>query len=121
MMLGLSNGLNVLKFITSQSIPCSFFKISAAYREWPTIFECAVIVTSDPFLSILAFPIGRRKSGLSSSAVTSNSIPYIISFSKKTTGFGSLIADLKSPMQSLALYGEITLRPGQEANQAPKH
>jgi hypothetical protein len=37
-MQGLSSGLKVLRLITSQSISCSFFKISAAYKEWPTIF-----------------------------------------------------------------------------------
>lgn len=76
---------------------------------------------SVPYLSMLALSKGSKKSGLSSSAVTSNSTPYIISFSRNITGSGSLIAALKRPILSLALYGEMTFRPGHEANQAPKH
>jgi hypothetical protein len=70
---------------------------------------------------MLALSNGSKKSGLSSSGVTSNSTPYIISFSRKITGSGSLIAALNNPILSLALYGEMTLRPGHEANHAAKH
>lgn len=58
----LSKGLIVLKLMTSALIPCSFCKISAACKENPTILAKAVIVTSVPYFSIFALPIGITKS-----------------------------------------------------------
>jgi hypothetical protein len=60
-------------------------------------------VISFPYLSIFPFPIGNKKSISISSSVTSKNSPYIISFSRKTTGFGFLIAALSNPLASLAL------------------
>ena len=58
MIAGLSNGFSDLRLITSQSISCSDFKILAASSENSTILAKTVIVTSFPFLSMFAFPIG---------------------------------------------------------------
>jgi hypothetical protein len=44
---------------------------------------------------ILAFPIGSTKSIYITDSSTVKVSPYIISFSKKTTGFGFLIAIAK--------------------------
>ena len=43
---------------------------------------------------------------------------YNNSFSRKTTGSGSLIAALSSPRASSELYGDSTFNPGQEAYHA---
>jgi len=43
------------------------------------------------------------------------------SFSRNTTGSGSLIAAFSKPLASSAEYGDITLSPGQWLYQAPKH
>lgn len=46
-------------------------------------------------------------------------ITYRSSFSKKTTGSGSLIADFNKPRASSEEYGVRTLSPGIEPYQAP--
>lgn len=117
----LSRGLIDLRLMTSALIPWSAYKISAALREWPTILENAVMVTSVPSLSTLAFPRGRRKFGSTSLSGTSNSTPYIISHSRNTTGSGSLIADLSKPKLSVQFHGVTTFNPGTEPYQAAKH
>jgi len=106
---------------TSALIPCSAYKISAAFKENPTILEKAVIVTSVPALSILALPIGKVKFGSATLAGTSNSVAYIISHSRTITGSLSLIADLINPMQSSLFHGTTTLSPGTDPYQAAKH
>ena len=118
---GLSKGLKERRFMTSMLMSWSRFKISAAYKECPTIFAWAVTVQSVPALSILAFPIGMRYSGSIISGVVSNSTPYIISFSRITTGSLSLIADFIKPLQSSTFHGLITFRPGTCEYQDPKH
>ena len=97
------------KFTTSALIPFSY-KISAASRDFPTIIENAIIVTSEPSFSTLAFPIGNKKSSLSGQL---KDWPYITSFSRKITGSGSLIADFNNPLASLLDHGETTFKPGQ--------
>ena len=59
----------------------------------------AVMVTWEPTRRTFALPMGSTKSSPSG---TSNSCPYIISFSRKTTGFGSRIAALRRPLASAA-------------------
>merc|ERR1719223_860967 len=76
---------------------------------------------SVPSLSIFAFPMGRTKSGASASSDSSNSTPYISSFSRNTTGLGSRIAAASRPLASSQLYGERTLRPGTLEYHAAKH
>lgn len=53
-----------------------------------------------PVLSILLFPIGITKSFDKTSSETGNAWPYKISFSRKTTGSGSLMAAFNNPLQS---------------------
>jgi hypothetical protein len=81
----------------------------------------ATIVISVPYLSILAFPIGKTKSIDISYSVSSKLSPYIISFSKNTTGLGSLIAAFIKPLASLELYGAKVIRPGTDPYQEAKH
>ena len=57
-----SIGLIDLKLMTSTVTPSSFSRISAASTQCPTDLECATSVMSFPSRSILAFPMGRRKS-----------------------------------------------------------
>jgi hypothetical protein len=96
-----SNGLILLKFITSQLTP-NFSISTAASNACLTIFEKATNVTSVPERITLAFPIGAKKSLSKTSGLSSNFSLYIISFSKKTTGLGSRIADLSNALQSSA-------------------
>jgi hypothetical protein len=42
------------------------------------------------------------------SSETSKAVPYIISFSRHTTGSGSLMAAFSRPLASSAEYGETT-------------
>jgi len=56
----LSKGLKVLKLITYTSIFNSFFIFYAAYNHTPTCLENVTIVTSFPYFSIFAFPIGIK-------------------------------------------------------------
>ena len=58
------------------------------------------IVTSLPGRTTFALPIGIRKS---SPFGTSKDLPYMISFSRKITGFGSRIALFSRPFASEAL------------------
>ena len=53
--------------------------------------------------------------------ITFYQFTYSNSFSRKTTGSGSLIAALSSPRASSELYGDSTFNPGQEAYHAAKH
>ena len=55
-----------------------------------------------------ALPMGSTKSLPRTSSETGNDSPYRISFSKKTTGSGSLIAAFSSPLESSASYGAMT-------------
>lgn len=61
LIVSISNGLMLLMLTTSTWMP-SFSRISAASRLSPTMRECATTVTSVPTRSILALPMGRRKS-----------------------------------------------------------
>jgi len=99
----------------------SFSKIAAASRDHFTILAYAVIVTCLPGLCILAFPMGKMKSFDNYSSVSSKASLYINSFSKNTTGFGSLIAALSKPLASSASYGVTTFNPGKLLYQAAKH
>ena len=76
---------------------------------------------SDPYLSILAFPRGRTNSGSIYSAFKSNSMLYIISFSRNMTGSLDLIEALIRPMLSSALHGDTVINPGQDPYHAAKH
>lgn len=76
----------LLRLITSALIP-SFSSSSAAYRQWVNPFWNPVIVTSLPFLRISALPMGRVKSVLRASSLTSKMLLYKISLSRNTTGF----------------------------------
>uniref|UniRef100_A0A6B0ULN8 Uncharacterized protein n=1 Tax=Ixodes ricinus TaxID=34613 RepID=A0A6B0ULN8_IXORI len=112
-----SKGRMLLRLMTSQSMP-TLASSCAASRQVPTALECDTRVTCCPARSTLALPMGRTKSLLLTSSGTSNEMPYMSSFSRKTTGSGSRMAALRSPLQSSELYGEITLRPGQWPYQA---
>ena len=61
------------------------------------------------------------KSGSIYSGVISNSMLYIISFSRNITGSLDLMAALRRPILSSALHGEIVTKPGHDAYQAAKH
>ena len=73
-----------------------------------------MIVTSVPFFNIFALPKGTVKF---LSVGTLPLLLYIISFSKKITGFGSLIEDFNKPFASAAFEGDTTFNPGQWAYQ----
>ena len=76
---------------------------------------------SVPYFSTLALPIGIMKFGSITSGDRSNSMLYIISFSRNMTGVLDLIADLRSPILSSALHGDIVYKPGHEPYHAAKH
>ncbi|KAH3680221.1 hypothetical protein WICMUC_000486 [Wickerhamomyces mucosus] len=84
--------------MTSASTPNSSFNCLAASKQNSKFLECETIVMSEPSLSILALPIGRVKSCDKTSSETSKALPYNNSFSKMTTGFGSLMAALTKPL-----------------------
>jgi len=65
--------------------------------------------------------MGIIKLGFITSSETVNLALYITSFSKNTTGFGSLTAAWNNPIQSSTSYGATVIRPGTEAYQAAKH
>ena len=99
MIVSLSNGLIVLKFMTSQLIP-SLASYSAACKEYLTFLEYPTKVTCFPSLIILAFPIGMTKSLSRACSLISNFYPYKFSFYKNTTTSFDLIAAFKSPLLS---------------------
>ena len=133
LMASMSRGRILRRLMTSALMP-SLASASAASRLCVTILLCATIVTSLPSRSTLHFPIGRRKLSDMASVDMGNETPYNISFSRKTTGLGSRMADcilvsggahyikrlrtLSRPLQSSALQGLTTLRPGTEPYQA---
>lgn len=75
MIVSMSNGLILLRLMTSTLIPSSFSNNSAASREWVTILLWATMVMSEPAFSTLALPMGMRKSSESSSLVMGNWTP----------------------------------------------
>ncbi|KAH3669963.1 hypothetical protein OGATHE_002776 [Ogataea polymorpha] len=118
MIAGTSNGLMDLRFNTSAETPYFSFTTLAASRQKTRFLECETMVTSEPSSSILALPIGKTKSGEAASSDIGKDSPYNSSFSKKTTGLGSLIAALRRPLQSSEENGEITFKPGIDPYQA---
>ena len=70
------------------------------------------MVTFFPSLIIFAFPMGAKYSLSKTFPGTSNDSLYIISFSKNTTGLGSLTALFNKALQSSASKGDNTTRPG---------
>lgn len=56
----------------------------------------------------LAFPMGCTKSLSMTASDTGNDSPYRISFSRNTTGSGSLMAAFSKPLASSASYGAMT-------------
>ena len=58
----------------------------------------------------LAFPMGCTKSLSRTFSDTGNDSPYSISFSRNTTGSGSLMAAFSSPLASSASYGASTCK-----------
>ena len=74
-----------------------------------------------PARSIFALPMGMVKSGDIAWSVISKGTPYIISFSRKTTGSLSLMAAFSRPLQSSEFQGDNTFRPGQLLYQEAKH
>lgn len=114
----ISIGLIVRKLITSHEIPLSFSNCCAACNDQPTKRELATMVISFPSRSILAFPMGSKKSSCSAASDMWWEAPYSSSFSKKTTGLGSRIAALSNPLASSELQGERTFRPGTAPYQA---
>lgn len=72
--------------------------------DYHYFFNPTIYVTENlPGRSIFAFPIGNKKSGDNASSGIGYDTPYISSFSKNTTGSGSLIADFNRPLQSSEL------------------
>ena len=102
------------RLITSALIPsCS--SSAAASRATPTIRENTVMVQSVPSFTTAALSSGRVKSGLIAASETSNCSPYIISFSRNTTGLSSRIADCHAAGRQLHSGG----MGGQAGERAP--
>mmetsp|Transcript_65200 Transcript_65200/g.153964 ORF Transcript_65200/g.153964 Transcript_65200/m.153964 type:complete len:237 (-) Transcript_65200:334-1044(-) len=108
------------RLMTSALIPDAA-NASAASRATRTMREKATMVTSVPWRITLALPMGTVKSLDMTSSLTSNEVPYMISFSSKTTGLGSRMAALSNPLASSASYGERTVKPGQCPYHDAKH
>ncbi|KAH3688590.1 hypothetical protein WICPIJ_000434 [Wickerhamomyces pijperi] len=99
-MAGTSKGLMDLKLITSAVRPYSSFNCLAACKQNVKFLEWETRVISLPSNSILALPKGTVKSGCWASGDNSKDSPYSSSFSKNTTGFGSLMEALIKPLWS---------------------
>mmetsp|Transcript_112734 Transcript_112734/g.168697 ORF Transcript_112734/g.168697 Transcript_112734/m.168697 type:complete len:201 (+) Transcript_112734:187-789(+) len=108
------------RLITSAEIPLAA-KASAASRQIPTGLEKEIMVTSVPSRSNLAFPKGITQSFDCASSDIGKEVPYMSSCSKTTTGLGSRIAALMSPLASSDEYGATTLSPGTLPYHAAKH
>mmetsp|Transcript_65201 Transcript_65201/g.153966 ORF Transcript_65201/g.153966 Transcript_65201/m.153966 type:complete len:211 (-) Transcript_65201:334-966(-) len=119
-MVPMSSGRILRRLMTSALIPDAA-NASAASRATRTMREKATMVTSVPWRITLALPMGTVKSLDMTSSLTSNEVPYMISFSSKTTGLGSRMAALSNPLASSASYGERTVKPGQCPYHDAKH
>jgi hypothetical protein len=85
----LSSGRSVRRLITSQLIPAAASSFAAS-SDTPTHLEKVTMVRSSPCSSHFALPMGTVQFLSSALADTGNSVPYSSSFSRKTTGSGSV-------------------------------
>lgn len=119
-----SNGRRLRRLTTSASMPMALNSFAASKhvataREKATKVMCLPIFRKKvkirqrnlflsrifhvlPTRSILALPMGTMKSFDKTSSETSKGVPYIISFSRQTTGSGSRIAAFSKPLASSA-------------------
>lgn len=66
-----------------------WIKITHAHQPWSNLYvQMTKAVENLPGLSILALPMGIKKSGLIASSDISNCAPYMTSFSRTTTIYG---------------------------------
>src|SRR2546425_13349187 len=105
---GSSRGTKVRRSITSASTPFSAAFVAASRQTW-AMYPYAIRLTSFPDLRTAACPRGTVTSP---SGTSSRDERYSFFGSRKRTGSGSRIDDVRRPFASFGVDGTTTFKPG---------